>query len=486
MLHMKHLLHTCREWIANLSLVTKLAVTITLALIISVTLQGLLISDNLSTLLQRQIDEMGSSMTRQVANQLKEPILARDELTNEHIISTLLDDENIHGISVTSGNDFIQLSRGINPELQEMMRRLSGNTTTYTWQDEARGAFVTFYAPAVSNGIEVGKVYVTFSTALLTRAQETRKVIILMSTLLVTMIGLLVTYHISTIITRPIYKLIHASRAIASGDYHSQFGPQRGDELGMLSKALNTMTEALIHKGFVEQTLSRYLSDKVAKQVLSDGVAQGLGGRNLEASVLFADMTSFTALSERMDAAATNQLLNDYFSYIDIAAQVAHGHVDKYMGDCAMILFGVPEEDDDHRCNAIYAALLINRLVERVNQQRQQQGKPIAQFSIGINSGNMLAGNIGSPSRMEYTVIGDAVNLASRLCSTATANEILIAAPVIEHGELSAHIRYEDYGLVKVKGKNDPVAVCRVLGLSETLARRLEQDSNAILRKSRP
>lgn len=468
-------------WFSNLPIITKLVLTITLALIASVTIQGIIISDNLSSLLEEQTDSFGESLTRQVANQLTEPILSRDELTAEHIVNSLLNDANILGITIYSKNNFLELSRGINPTSKDIEEKLSQNSTPYLWQGEDGRRFISFYSPSVSSKIEVGKVYITFSTELLTNAQSAKQVITLISTLLVTVIGLMLAYYLSKIITRPIYKLIDASRAIASGDYKTQFDKKRGDELGVLSDSLNSMTEALIHKGFVEQTLSRYLSEKVAKQVLSDGVAQDLGGKNLEASVLFADIVNFTALSEKMDAAAVNQMLNDYLGYVDIAAQIAHGYVDKYIGDCAMLLFGVPDEDADHRFHAIYSALLIQSLVDKINRIRLTENKPVARFSIGINSGNMLAGNMGSASRMEYTVIGDAVNLASRLCSAATENEILVASSVIEKGALDDRVRYEEYGEIKVKGKEQLISTCLITGVSDALYHRLNADTEYIL-----
>ena len=473
------------EWLPNQSIIVKLALTITLALVASVSIQGVLISDNLSSLLEEQTENFGGSLTRQVANQLKEPILSRDELTTEHIISSVLSDDNVLGITIYSSNDFLKLARGINPSGKDIERELSDREVSYLWQADDGRRFITFYSPSISNEIEVGRVYVTFSTELLTQAQNTRLAIIIVSTLLVTVIGLLIAYHLSELITRPIYKLIDASKAIASGDYKTQFDKKRGDELGVLSESLNSMTAALIRKGFVEQTLSRYLSDKVAKQVLSEGVTQDLGGKNLEASVLFADIVGFTSISENMDAIAINKMLNDYFSYIDIASQIAHGHVDKYMGDCAMLLFGVPEQDDDHRFHAIYSALLIQNLVEQVNHARLLEKKPIVHFCIGVNSGNMLAGNMGSPSRMEYTVVGDAVNLASRLCSAAIEKEILVASSVIKDNSLKNRICYEEFGEIKVKGKKQAVSVCRVTGVCDALKQRLDMDTSSILSKAK-
>ena len=122
----------------------------------------------------------------------------------------------------------------------------------------------------------------------------------------------------------------------------------------------------------------------------------------------------------------TNQLLNDYFSYISQAASIYGGHVDKFMGDCVMLVFGVPKQDEHHSYQAVSCALLIQKIISTLNQQRKARNQVPVDFHIAANSGVMLAGNMGSEQRMEYTVIGDAVNLAARIASCAQNNEVII------------------------------------------------------------
>src|SRR5512142_121347 len=121
------------------------------------------------------------------------------------------------------------------------------------------------------------------------------------------------------------------------------------------------------------------------------------GGRRVEATVLFADIAGFTSLSENMHPEEVSALLNEYFSCIAQAAHAFHGHVDKYIGDCAMLLFGVPAEDDDHVFHATACAVVIQRAIHTLNQRREADGLVPVHFRIGINNGVMLAGNMGSP-----------------------------------------------------------------------------------------
>ena len=294
-------------------------------------------------------------------------------------------------------------------------------------------------------------------------------------------IGLLSAYLLSKIITKPIYKLISASRRIASGDYETRFDKNYNDELGVLSDSLNSMTQGLIHKAVVEQALSRYVSPKVAKEVLADTEARELGGRNVNASVVFADIVDFTRMSEEMTAAEVSTLLNTYFSYIDMASHICHGHVDKYIGDCAMLLFGAPEEDPDHTFHAVYCAILIQQVIKQLNIKRSSLGERVVEFRVGVNSGEMLAGNMGSMSRMEYTVLGDAVNLASRLASKSMPSATLVDASLALDENISRRIEFEYFEQLTVKGKLEPVNAYFIKGVLPALQSRLNIDIETIL-----
>jgi len=200
--------------------------------------------------------------------------------------------------------------------------------------------------------------------------------------------------------------------------------------------------------------------------VLSNMNQVKLGGQHVEASVLFADIVGFTQLSETLHPEQVNALLNEYFSIIAQAAHCYGGHIDKYMGDCAMLVFGVPEHDAKHSFHAAACAITIQELIKIVNRQRAEQGLAQVSFRVGINSGMMLAGNMGAAERMDYTVVGDAVNIASRLASVAGAGEVLISdelnMSLQPQGIVSA--RFKQFEL---KGKKEPVVTHQVLGLDE-------------------
>lgn len=223
------------------------------------------------------------------------------------------------------------------------------------------------------------------------------------------------------------------------------------------------------------------MPENVAKHMLSNIDQVKLGGETVTASVLFADIVGYTALSEKLSAAEIAELLNDYFSYISDAAKLCGGTVDKYVGDCVMILFGVPEQDPRHAFHAIYFAVLLKNLIERLNTQRLWMGKIPIQFSIGINCGPMLAGTMGSKNRMQYTVLGDAVNLASRLSGVAEAGEIIVSEEMLQQPMVSDYVEIGGYQSVTVRGKDKPVATYCVDNVVATLHQQMYEQIDSLL-----
>jgi adenylate cyclase len=178
-----------------------------------------------------------------------------------------------------------------------------------------------------------------------------------------------------------------------------------------------------------------------------------------------------------------SNLLNDYFTLIAEAANRLNGHVDKYMGDCAMLVFGVPETEDnrDHCFDAVACAVLIHRVVDALNAQRRRRNLVTLQFRIGVNSGSMLAGNMGSAERMEYTVVGDSVNLASRLSSAAGPGEVIIGEELNAGLEGAGRIVSETQGTIRLRGKKEPVTIYRVIDVTGHKASLLEEHRDRIL-----
>jgi adenylate cyclase len=229
----------------------------------------------------------------------------------------------------------------------------------------------------------------------------------------------------------------------------------------------------------VRATMARYMSSEVVEQVLAAGEAE-LGGKTQTVSILFSDVRNFTGMSEALGARETVSLLNEYFSQMVEVVQRHGGMLDKYIGDAIMALFGAPfakPEDADHAL-AVANGMLVT--LHELNAQRQGQNKPPIDIGVGIATGEVVVGNIGSPSRMEYTVIGDSVNLASRLegANKYYHSKILLDEATVH--SLKAGNCLREIDLLRVKGKDRPVAVYESLGyLDHTAALEEAMDSFA-------
>jgi adenylate cyclase len=188
-----------------------------------------------------------------------------------------------------------------------------------------------------------------------------------------------------------------------------------------------------------------------------------LGGDRREMTVLFSDIRGFTAASERSEPEAVVEQLNEYFTAMVGVLFRHQGTLDKFVGDMVMGLFGAPVADARHADHAVAAALEMCDVLDRLNAAWTAAGKPTVEIGIGINSGEMIAGNIGSDTIMSYTVIGDAVNLGARLESLTKDVGARILISDATRRRLTCGVRTRDVGEVIVKGRTQPVRVHEVM-----------------------
>lgn len=235
--------------------------------------------------------------------------------------------------------------------------------------------------------------------------------------LVISLSGLVVSAAVGIAIARglstPILELARGVRRIEDGRFGETVTVTGKDEVGRLAEAFNKMSAGLAERDRVRDLLGKVVSPEIAHSLLASGVE--LGGEERTVTVMFTDLRGFTALSETLTPTILLAELNDYFTVITTAIEAEGGVVDKYVGDSVMALFGAPVSAQDHADRALRAARMVMRKLDELNQQRIAAGKSPFETGIGINSGHVIAGNMGSTRRLNYTVIGHAVNLASRL-----------------------------------------------------------------------
>jgi adenylate cyclase len=230
------------------------------------------------------------------------------------------------------------------------------------------------------------------------------------------------------------------------------------EQLGTL-----VMIEDISSEKRVKSTLARYMDPDLADRLLAAGSGEILGGNESVATVLFSDIRSFTTLAEQLGPQPTVTFLNDYFARMVECISENGGMLDKFIGDAIMAVFGlpVPAEDDEDR--ALRAAIAMIRSLREWNREREQRGEPTLDIGVGLNTDSVVAGNIGSPKRMDYTIIGDGVNLASRLESACKHYGARILLSELTMSKLNGVYRLREIDRVIVKGKTKPVAVFECL-----------------------
>jgi len=210
----------------------------------------------------------------------------------------------------------------------------------------------------------------------------------------------------------------------------------------------------------VKNTFKRYVSKQVVDELLDDDAKLNLGGEKREVTILFTDIRGFTSMSEKMKPERVVSTLNEYFSQmIDIVFKY-NGTLDKIIGDELMIVYGAPIATEDDTERAVTTAVEMQDQIKILNKERKKRKEPPIQFGVGINRGLVVSGNIGSRDMMDYTVIGDTVNLGARLCSAAGPGEILVSDSVWD--VTKEKFSYNPLDPINVKGKKDKISVYQI------------------------
>lgn len=217
------------------------------------------------------------------------------------------------------------------------------------------------------------------------------------------------------------------------------------------------------NKEKVQNAMGKYMSRDVMKRVVENIDNLGLGGKKAVVTVLFADIRGFTSISEKLPAQQVSEILNEYFSEMEPIITRYNGIINKFIGDAILAVFGEPIQDENHAQNAVKCAYAMLQRVKQLHKKWAREGKPEIEIGIGINTGEVFVGNIGSNERMEYTVIGDTVNLASRLESynKAYKTKMLISTTTYKHvRKIADVIKIPE---VQIRGKAHKIDIYEVL-----------------------
>ena len=276
---------------------------------------------------------------------------------------------------------------------------------------------------------------------------------------------LFVLNHIARHVTNPITHLARACHILGEGHLDEVNLPKlktkAKDEIHVLYKAFDGMIQGLKEKDKVQGVLNKVVSPSIANEILKGKIH--LGGEEKVVTVLFADIRSFTKISEKMPPHILIDMLNTCMTKISNTIDAHGGVIDKYVGDEVMALFGAPIEDQESGYKAVECAFDILRVLDDWNAQRAKEHLPIIEMGIGIHTGNMIVGNMGAENRLNYTVLGANVNLASRLCAAAEPSQILISHHTLKTPQVEEKFETKQLDKMMLKGFSQPIDTYQVV-----------------------
>jgi adenylate cyclase len=282
---------------------------------------------------------------------------------------------------------------------------------------------------------------------------------------IVVSIGFLAVFIFSLTLTKPIERLVSVAGEIARGNFNvsAAMGVQSRDEVEMLAWAFDGMTEGLKERDKVKNLFNKFHGSSVTENLLQSGEVS-LGGMRKKVCVFFSDIRGFTSFSETRTPEDVVSMLNEYFTVMVKIINDNGGVVDKFIGDAIMAVWGTPKTTGDDPYNAVKACLEMRLGLLELNERRSSRGEEPIKIGMGLHYGDTISGTVGSVDRMEFTVIGDTVNMASRIESSTKAfgTDLLLSEDLAKNVE--GRVILEEAGSAEVKGKSEPLKFYKVRG----------------------
>jgi class 3 adenylate cyclase len=269
-------------------------------------------------------------------------------------------------------------------------------------------------------------------------------------------------------IARPLRQLAQVARRIRHGHLDVTLVPRSHDEIGVLTRAMNDMARALRDRDFVRETLGRYVSPELAEQVLRHREALQMGGEVREVAMLMSDLRGFSGLSERLGPAAMIGLLNRYLACMTPVILHHRGVINEFIGDAIFVLFGAPFGRSDDPKRAVRCAAAMQEALTAFNLDSDSHGLPQLSMGIGLHVGQVVAGNIGSPDRLKYGVVGPDVNLTARIQALTGGGEVLLSEALL--ARVSSLVSVTPGRQERVKGVRELITVHRLLEIKSVPA----------------
>ena len=401
----------------------KLAIIMTVLVLAASCIVGYTMVFRQFMLLEKQFSETGTMLADQLSAGSVELVFTEDHLSLLSLVNSLSEQSPVVSAAFINRDGKVLAESGQPIPVDRFAERIAAQKAGSL---SNQGSTVWFYSPVVFQDVTAGTAWVGLDKSDYIAAQSglIRSGIIVV--VLLVMAVSLVAIRLGRSLGRPVRDLIQGTQAIEAGDYGFRIQGSYGGEFKALTRAFNNMAAGLEQKIRVERLFSQFVSNPVAARYMArDHIEISREGRRVEASVLFVDLSGYTAFSEDRRPEETAEVLNFYFTEFAEICHQCTGNVDKYIGDCTMMIFGCPQQDLQHRFHAMQCAIRLRERMAELNTKRARAGQTCLNVRIGLTGGTVLAGLFGCNERLQYTVVGEPANLASRLCDLASPGQIM-------------------------------------------------------------
>ena len=447
----------------------QLSIAVTLIIILTIFTLSFVNLSRQKELLYKQTIKIGMVSLNYFSANSRIPLLEKNILalntiiqkagTVEGLLYAIIVDNN-HKIMAHTDLNKIGTSFGQFDDVKEKTRK--GDITYFNFTSSSGERILNLNRSVQFKGKKLGEVHVGVSIGFIEQVIKDKRTSIIVMALFIIFFGIIIAVLLGLWFSRPISKLVLATKEIATGHYRHKTDVYRNDEFGTLAMAFNNMANELNMKSLMQDSFGKYVGPEVLEMIMANPENSWLKGHRNEATILFSDIRGFTSYSEVKEPEDILENLNEYLEIATQAILDYGGYIDKFVGDAVLGVFGVPVFFENHKERAVRAAF---ELQKKVLIKSIGGNDLLKSIGIGINSGIVVSGNVGSQIKMEYTVIGDSVNVASRLNGLAGPGEIIISKNIYE--QLEDMLEVEPLLPKKIKGISAPVETYKLLNIKE-------------------
>jgi len=436
----------------------KLSILTGVLLVAGTATVSLMLLERTTDAIEAEAQKRGRFMTMNLARNARDPALLDDDLVIQQLLESVAQEPGVLSARLVGKGGELLASSHVG-EIGKY-ERLTGAEEFGTLSE---GATLTLASRMKFRDVDLGEAQVVLDLeGIVGPVVQTARRDVFFSSLVLLALALIIAIGMGARITRPLRRLRMAVQALGAGDTSARVAVTTRDEVADLTRAFNEMSKNLHEKKRVETAFRRYVSDHVLREVLDSPESVQLQGERRNVTVLFIDIRGFSRLAKSVEPELLVSFLNEAFALITNRLLDHGATVDKYLGDAILAYFGAPIVTPDHPQRAIASAIAIQRSVRERNLKRETSGEGVAKLEvgIGIQTGEVVVGNIGSDLKMDYTAIGDPVNVASRLQNLAQPGKIIVTDRVAD--AVGNRVELDALGSVELQGRPDPVRVFRV------------------------